>query len=108
MCAPYKRAIGAVRRMAERQGQLELYKTHTAAPANKKKLLDKYVKTKGKEGKGQTLVEPKFKLATAKHEIIAEQRIKKSAKGKMMWREEYLEFAKTPAGGFLNSVESTA
>jgi len=108
MCPPYKRAHDATYRMAVRQNQVEWFKKYTAAPVNRKKLYDKYLKTKGPQGKGRTIDNLKFKLATAKEELINEQRVKKSANGKMMWKDEYLEFAKTPAGGGLNSVEAQA
>ena len=108
MCAPFKRAWDAVYRMAQRQGQKDWLIRYCEGPANRKKILLTYLKSRGEAGLGRNLVEMKFNFAMVKEEIVNEMRVKRSAHGKMMHKDEYLEFARTLAGGGLNIVEALA
>ena len=81
---------------------------YTNGPANRKKILTLYLKTKGAGGTGRNAFESKFVFAEVKHEIISESRVTKSAHGQMMHREQYTEFAKTLAGGGVNLIEAEA
>ena len=77
-------------------------------PAQKKKILSKYLDTKGTGGVGRKPGIAAFNFVTAKEQLVTETRVKKSAPGKFMWKDEYVQFAQSVAGGSKSKAQAEA
>jgi len=105
-CRECKQAVDNLAKQATRQSQEEWWKKIRNDEPELRKLVDKYLSTcpktheRGKRGS--------FNLVSYKEEYAASTTSSTKARGRMMWEEYYVEFAKKTKGGSLSEAAARA
>eukprot|EP00971_Amphidinium_carterae_P216084 4289178-Amphidinium_carterae.1 len=106
-CRDCKRLYDALARMAKVQHEEEWWQGVKSCPKELKKTVLSCKKQFPGEGgvKGKSRL-PNFKLAEYRESLKVATLNDVVGRGKLMWKEEYIDFAKSLAGGSLNRQEA--
>ena len=101
-----KRAYDSLRRLAVKQKEMDWWADVKEAPKKMKALVTDFLRMfPVAPGRGQSRARG-FKLSEYKEYMRSTTEVERRAAGKMMWEEEYYEFAKSTAGGGYTAVQA--